>query len=172
MKKRRELDALVNGKMGRKKPKKGQHELLRNDSESSEMEEFSIPQKTVVRNRQTSRICATCLMASGFFLLVACLVTVGGLVYVHVHLQQDVDSLRAQLKAANTDGKMTDFHSQLDGLEKSVSDLKKSLEANNGNISQIIEQIKLLNVTSDPQAGGKRPGSKNHKDAKVIHPSW
>lgn len=52
MKKRRELDALVsNGKMGRNKKttKKGQHELLRNDSESSEMEEFSIPQKTVVR---------------------------------------------------------------------------------------------------------------------------
>lgn len=50
MKKRRDLDALVNGKAnpGRRK-KKGQHELLRNDSDSSEIEEFSIPQKTVVR---------------------------------------------------------------------------------------------------------------------------
>ena len=53
MKKRRELDALVsNGKLGRsRKPKlkKGEHELLRNESGSSE-EEFSLPaQKTVSR---------------------------------------------------------------------------------------------------------------------------
>ena len=47
MKKRRELDALVNGKSssGRRK-KNGQHELLRNESESSDdIEEFSMPQK-------------------------------------------------------------------------------------------------------------------------------
>ena len=50
MKKRRELDALVNGKLGRRK-KKGQHELLRNTdgTDSSEVEEFAVPQKTVVR---------------------------------------------------------------------------------------------------------------------------
>ena len=49
MKKRRELDALVNAKLGKRK-KKGQHELLRNDTDSSEdVEEFSIPEKTVIR---------------------------------------------------------------------------------------------------------------------------
>ena len=48
MKKRRELDALVNGKSGRRK-KKGQHELLRNDTESSDVEEYAISDKTVVR---------------------------------------------------------------------------------------------------------------------------
>lgn len=49
MKKRRELDALVNGKLGRKKvTKNGQHELLRN-TDSSEVEEFAIPPKTIVR---------------------------------------------------------------------------------------------------------------------------
>ena len=48
MKKRRELDALVTHKTGHRR-KKGQHELLVNDSESSEIEEFSIPQKTVLR---------------------------------------------------------------------------------------------------------------------------
>ena len=47
MKKRRELDALVNGKMGRRK--KGQHELLRNESESSEVDEFNIPEKAIMR---------------------------------------------------------------------------------------------------------------------------
>ena len=45
MKKRRELDALVNGRGPRKK--KGQHELLRNDTDSSDVEEFAIPNKTV-----------------------------------------------------------------------------------------------------------------------------
>ena len=58
MKKRRELDALVNGnsKLGRsrKKQTKGQHELLRNDTDSSDLEEFSIPEKTVVRKYDLS----------------------------------------------------------------------------------------------------------------------
>ena len=51
MKKRRELDALVNGS---KQPsgarvKNGRHELLRNESESSEVEEFSLTQNTAAR---------------------------------------------------------------------------------------------------------------------------
>jgi len=48
MKKRRELDALVsNGK--RRKSKSG-HELLRSDSESSEIDEFSLSsQKSLIR---------------------------------------------------------------------------------------------------------------------------
>ncbi len=53
MKKRRDLDALVNGKSSsasrRTLKKKGQHELLRNETDSSEIEEFSIPEQTVVR---------------------------------------------------------------------------------------------------------------------------
>ena len=51
MKKRRELDALVNGKLGKnRKTKKGGHELLQNESDSSEVEEFSLTaQKTLVR---------------------------------------------------------------------------------------------------------------------------
>ena len=51
MKKRRELDALVNGS---KQPsgarvKNGRHELLRNESESSEVEEFSLTHNTAAR---------------------------------------------------------------------------------------------------------------------------
>jgi hypothetical protein len=53
MKKRRELDALVNnGKIGRRKPtkmtKNGKHELLRSETDSSEVE-FQVPaQKSAV----------------------------------------------------------------------------------------------------------------------------
>ena len=49
MKKRRELDALVNGKIGRRKQG---HELLRNDTDSSgseEVEEFSVPVNSATR---------------------------------------------------------------------------------------------------------------------------
>ena len=48
MKKRRELDALVNGKQGPGRRKKnGQHELLRYESDSSDdVEEFSMTQKS------------------------------------------------------------------------------------------------------------------------------
>jgi hypothetical protein len=46
MKKRRELDALVNSG---KPTKNGRHELLRNESESSEVEEFAMPHKSAVR---------------------------------------------------------------------------------------------------------------------------
>ena len=55
MKKRRELDALVNGKTsGHRKKTKGQHELLRDNSESSDIEEFSIPEQTIVRKYVSS----------------------------------------------------------------------------------------------------------------------
>ena len=50
MKKRRELDALVNnGKIGRRKTtKNGKHELLRSETDSSEVE-FQVPaQKSAV----------------------------------------------------------------------------------------------------------------------------
>lgn len=51
MKKRRELDALVNGskQSSGARVKNGRHELLRNDSESSEVEEFSLPPNTAAR---------------------------------------------------------------------------------------------------------------------------
>ena len=63
MKKRRELDALVNGKLGRRK--KGQHELLRNETDSSEVDEFSIPEKTIMREYDMSvsvRVCVPLCM--------------------------------------------------------------------------------------------------------------
>ena len=51
MKKRRELDALVNvsKQSNGGRVKNGRHELLRNESESSEVEEFSMTQNTAAR---------------------------------------------------------------------------------------------------------------------------
>ena len=50
MKKRRELDALVNGKTNGRRKRKGQHEmLLDNMTDSSENEEFSVPGKPIAR---------------------------------------------------------------------------------------------------------------------------
>lgn len=51
MKKRRQLDALVsNGKLRRKSKNGQEHELLRSDSESSEIDEFNIAtQKSYMR---------------------------------------------------------------------------------------------------------------------------
>ena len=60
MKKRRELDALVNGKTStsHRKKTKGQHELLRDNSESSDIEEFSIPEQAIVRKYVSHRMLA------------------------------------------------------------------------------------------------------------------
>lgn len=57
MKKRRELDALVTGKQNsassggaaRHVSRNGKHELLRDDSESSEVDEFTMPDKIGAR---------------------------------------------------------------------------------------------------------------------------
>ena len=50
MKKRRELDALVNGKNNGSKKRKGQHEtLLDNMSDSSENEEFSVSGNSIAK---------------------------------------------------------------------------------------------------------------------------
>ena len=49
MKKRRELDALVNGKSSSKKKRKGQHDLLLDNMSDSSETEFSITSKPIVR---------------------------------------------------------------------------------------------------------------------------
>lgn len=160
MKKRRELDALVNGnsKLGRsrKKQTKGQHELLRNDTDSSDLEEFSIPEKTVVRKRGPSRFCATCLTVCGFFLLVSCMVAIGGLVWVHLELKNEIITL--QNKMASAQGSSEGSINEIFEIKKQLGAQKKSLEdltnGENGlakvqtSIADLKKQVASLNVTT------------------------
>jgi len=118
MKKRRDLDALVNGKLGGRRKKNGQHELLRN-TDSSDIEEFAIPPQNLARkHRSTSRFCSTCLAVCGFFLLTACAVAVAGLVWVHIELKKDVDLLQIRLSTveggnAGNSNEFQDVHANI-----------------------------------------------------------
>ncbi|ELT88319.1 hypothetical protein CAPTEDRAFT_218855 [Capitella teleta] len=148
MKKRRELDALVThtkAVKGGHKRKKGQHELLVNDSESSEFEEFGIAQKTVMRKRGGAcRFCGTCVTACGAFLLLACISAVGGLIWVHIELKTDFDALQAQLMkvASNQQGTPQD----ISDLQNKQQDLEQKLNKGTENIDQI--QKSLTDVLS------------------------
>jgi hypothetical protein len=113
MKKRRELNALVTGKPGpsgggggvlgvtRHVSRNGKHELLRDDSESSEVDEFTMPDKLSARRGYIGRdrcgLCSTCLSVCWAFLLISSMVAIAGLVYLHFQLKKDVDQLQDRL---------------------------------------------------------------------------
>jgi len=158
MKKRRELDALVNGKSSRHRKKhKGQHELLRSATDSSEVEEFAIPPQTVVRKRAgLARLCSTCIAACGFFLVTACVVAVAGLVWVHVELKREVDNLTMELEKVKTDrvsssddfediqAWKTQLQNQLDQIQSALTPAQTDLEDLKTKVTQLTSSTKNL----------------------------
>lgn len=153
MKKRRELDALVNGKQppsssfrsANGKMRNGKHELLRNDSDSSEIEEFILPEKSLVRKRGHSNVCSLCVTLCWGFLLIVCLIGIGGLVWMCITLKRDVDQLRMQLDRvelhnANVPG---EFHDLMDEHEKMRTRLSE-LESGDQGLDRIRENVTAL----------------------------
>lgn len=131
MKKRRELDALVGSGKTRRKMKNG-HELLRTESESSEVDEFLITdRKSFIRQGRVS-CCSTCMSVFGFFMVVACFICIGALLYMHLQLKENVEKIREEVNKVKGSG-----------LQTSVDELKQ----------QIQSSIKkdLVNVTQSPK---------------------
>ncbi|KAK2149731.1 hypothetical protein LSH36_439g02012 [Paralvinella palmiformis] len=148
MKKRRELDALVNGKMGRRK--KGQHELLRNESESSEVDEFNIPEKAIMREISSCNFCTMCSTVCGIFLLISCMAAIAGLVWVHIELKKEVDMLRSQLDQVQITApqSLQQVVKKQQVLENIVHKLQdENLRNVQWNISYLYSQISALNTS-------------------------
>lgn len=179
MKKRRELDALVNGKQGPSLAtaaafrssgggggvgrgslapmRNGKHELLRNDSDSSEVEEFILPEKSLVRSRRGApALCSVCVAVCWGVLLVVCLVGIGGLVWMCIQLKKDVDQLRIQLDKvgmvnANIPGQLRDVITEQERLSGRLSQLQsgdQGFEKLQKNISLLVRQVFDLEVVT------------------------
>ncbi|XP_076086803.1 uncharacterized protein LOC143057381 isoform X1 [Mytilus galloprovincialis] len=150
MKKRRELDALVcNGKV-RRKSKSG-HELLRTESESSEIDEFSIAaQKTLFRNRGRSS-CTSCKTAMIFLMVGTCLIISSGLIWLHFDMKNSIQILQDKLilvEQKNKDSTLEvgKFQPQIDKLKTTLQNVKSD---DSQKFSKLDDQIDTLTKSSD-----------------------
>ncbi|XP_046544750.1 EF-hand calcium-binding domain-containing protein 14-like isoform X2 [Haliotis rubra] len=159
MKKRRELDALVtNGKLPRRKSKSG-HELLRsNDSDSSEVEEFSVP-----NGKQNGKKwigfcpCSSCVALLVFVVMTTCLIACGGLIWMHFELKRDLDNLRERLIAVESRNQgapeeFQKYHSQIQSINRTVQDMQtgpRGIGKITKNLTTISTQLSSLSLTTD-----------------------
>lgn len=124
MKKRRDLDALVQNKKTRKK--RGQHSLLRDASESSDNEEFSVCEKSIGNSRKNSgRTCGYCALGLASISLIFFAV----LLWFTMKLSYDISALQKELKDYQRLPKPTE--------EPAVSDLQKAIKSLKDHISSI-----------------------------------
>ncbi|XP_015923195.1 EF-hand calcium-binding domain-containing protein 14 isoform X2 [Parasteatoda tepidariorum] len=161
MKKRKELDALVsNGKLTHKRInciKNGSgscsaHELLRHDTDSSDMEDFSILQpRRKGRKKHGNHLCITsvCLSLCQFILVTSSVLISGALIYMHLGLREDIDLLRAHLQKVEAGNKNTPealhvIHSSLKQLDSNVSVLYIDVRKNIADIENITSEVKHL----------------------------
>ncbi|XP_078657518.1 uncharacterized protein LOC144903355 isoform X14 [Branchiostoma floridae x Branchiostoma belcheri] len=158
MKKRKELDALVSGKLTKKK-REG-HELLRSTgSDSSDLEEFSLPVRKAGFSKRHSRcrLCTrSCFPLCIFVLMTACIITSGGLVWMHLDLKKDLDNLREHL--ARVEQSEMAMPGQLEELKQKqkhqddrvelLSTGDTGLSVANKHLAQLDKQIAKLNKTT------------------------
>lgn len=150
MKKRRELDALVcNGKV-RRKSKSG-HELLRTESESSEIDEFSIAaQKTLFRNRGRSS-CSSCKTAMIFLMVGTCIIISSGLIWLHFDMKNSIQILQDKLilverKNKDSTTEVGKFQPQIDELKTTLQNVKSE---DSQKFSKLDGQIDTLTKSAD-----------------------
>ncbi|GFT13447.1 EF-hand calcium-binding domain-containing protein 14 [Nephila pilipes] len=166
MKKRKELDALVsNGKIGSSKRincgKKASgscsaHELLRHDTDSSDIEDFSILQpRRKGRKKHGSRLCITsvCLSLCQFILVTTSCLVSGALIWLHIGLREDIDLLRAHLQKVeagnrNTPEALHVIHSNLKQLDSNVTMLYIDARKSIADIENITNEVKFLKDTT------------------------
>ncbi|KAL8562272.1 hypothetical protein ACOMHN_037228 [Nucella lapillus] len=154
MKKRRQLDALVSN--GKKLPRRKQsgHELLRSsDSDSSEVEEFSVLESQKWTKRWPSPgCCSMCYTLTCIVVLALCVLACGALIWMHLQLKHDFNQLKDRVnqvenKNAGTPGAFQDLQLKLKVLNKTVSGFKtgtNGLQDLNKSILAMQKQITSL----------------------------
>ncbi|BFY99546.1 hypothetical protein BsWGS_02586 [Bradybaena similaris] len=155
MKKRRQLDALVDTvKLPRtRKNSASVQELL--DSDSSENDEFSLQPPG---SKRKNRCCVWQSIAAqiGLFMVTtACLTTCVGLVWVQWHIRHELDSLRKQMTSVeNSDKASTEllkFQSQLAEVNTSVLAVRAGpggLQEMTNTLAQVHTQLKALEAAN------------------------
>ncbi|KAK7495887.1 hypothetical protein BaRGS_00012877, partial [Batillaria attramentaria] len=175
MKKRRQLDALVsNGKLPRRK--NSGHELLRsNDSDSSEVEEFSVLEGQKWGRRFTSSpCCATFYIVLIIVILTACILASATLIWMHLELKRDFNNLRARLalvenKNAGTPEEFQALQFRLQTVNRTLAERTSGLNSLNKSITDIKNRISSLETkTTQLQQSLPSQGSSDIEDKALA----
>lgn len=156
MKKRRQLDALVDTvKLPRNRKNSTSRELLNENSDSSEVEEFSL---AGLHSRSANRccLCQGIVLRIGLFMVtVACLSICFGLVWVQWHLRHEIKMLQEKMQTVQSpeEGKndLTLLQTQVKELESSLQELKKSdgiLEHMKSTVKEIGGKLRNVEATT------------------------
>ncbi|XP_037556396.1 EF-hand calcium-binding domain-containing protein 14 isoform X2 [Dermacentor silvarum] len=167
MKKRKELDALVSCRATAPRAvlSQQQHavqELLRkgavvaagphggHGSDSSDVETSSYAALAAYRLPAAPPVRWWAWLPVGLVLLVG---AAGALVWLHLALRQDLDSLRAHLHRVDVDGKklpaqLHDLHGQIKGLEQNLSSTATELHRTAADLATLAKQVAELKATT------------------------
>ncbi|XP_069127533.1 EF-hand calcium-binding domain-containing protein 14-like isoform X3 [Argopecten irradians] len=158
MKKRRELDALVGNVKTRRKSKSG-HELLRSDSESSEIDEFSLSaQKSFMRNKGHGSAGCSCVTVFGIFLVGTCLLACVALLWMHFQMKRDLDEMRDKIfsvESRNTNGlgDYQDLRNKVQTVNQTMQGIKAGDDTEmarmNQRLTNITNKIHILSMTTE-----------------------
>ncbi|XP_060072292.1 EF-hand calcium-binding domain-containing protein 14-like isoform X2 [Ylistrum balloti] len=146
MKKRRELDALVGNGKTRRKSKSG-HELLRSDSESSEIDEFSLSaQKSFMRNKGHGSAGCSCVTVFGIFLVGTCLLACVALLWMHFQMKQDLDEMRDKISSVesrnqNGLGDYQDLRNKVQTVNQTIQGIKAGGDVQTERMKQTLTNI-------------------------------
>ncbi|XP_033737240.1 EF-hand calcium-binding domain-containing protein 14-like isoform X2 [Pecten maximus] len=163
MKKRRELDALVGNGKSRRKSKSG-HELLRSDSESSEIDEFSLSaQKSFMRNKGHGSAGCSCITVFGIFLVGTCLLACVALLWMHFQMKRDLDEMRDKISSVesrnqNGLGDYQDLRNKVQTVNQTIQGIKAGgvteTTRMNQRLTNITNKIHQLSMTTESLQDG------------------
>ncbi|XP_065294947.1 EF-hand calcium-binding domain-containing protein 14 [Dermacentor albipictus] len=169
MKKRKELDALVSCRatapravLSQQQQQHAVQELLRkgaivaagsnggHGSDSSDVETSSYAALAAYRLPAAPPVRWWAWLPVGLVLLVG---AAGALVWLHLALRQDLDSLRAHLHRVDVDGKklpaqLHDLHGQIKGLEQNLSSTATELHRTAADLVALAKQVAELKATT------------------------
>ncbi|XP_064476815.1 EF-hand calcium-binding domain-containing protein 14-like isoform X2 [Ornithodoros turicata] len=150
MKKRKELDALVSS---RAPP--GRELLKKNESESSDMEDYTVlaPYRLPPRKKHNGRGSSRPACIPACLVLVAGAAAAGALVWLHLGLRRDFDTLRSHLNTVDAENKqlpgtLHDIHSQLKQLKHNMTSLAADLKKATGNAATLAKEVSDLKATT------------------------
>lgn len=143
-----------NGKLGGKRSKVTTtlgHELLRHETDTSDMEDFSIlqPRKRPNKKGGASRLCATCFPLCLFLLVTACMAASGTLVWLHLGLREDMDRFRVHLQKVEAENEETpetlhSIHSHLKSLHTDITFLENKFVKVTSDVASVTQEVDRL----------------------------
>lgn len=145
MKKRKELDALIHKSTGKNQSRTLKHELLRDESNSSDGEEYNISSHEQGRRLRRTDSCCTALIACGVILIILCMTLVVSLVWMYFQLRNDIHILKSRVDTVNTENSELDDNNFNEIYLTNFTNLNKQITQ----LHELIEELKMHHQVED-----------------------